>query len=70
MSVSLSNRVCDNLRIDETSVHTIICIGSGTHSAAHAIFHAPIRGYDGVGTVLSILFPRSQFGLKRVSVLC
>ena len=24
MSVSLSNRVCDNLRIDETSVHTII----------------------------------------------
>ena len=24
MSVSLSNQVCDNLRIDETSVHTII----------------------------------------------
>ena len=26
MSVSLSNQVCDNLRIDETSVHTIIII--------------------------------------------
>ena len=45
---SLSNQVCDNHWIDETSVHTIIYI----------IWS---------GTVLSILFPRSQLVSKRVS---
>jgi len=40
MSVSLSNQVCDNLRIDETSVHTIIVIYG---EALHSLFYSQGR---------------------------
>ena len=43
MSVSLSNQVCDNLRTDETPVHTIIIYGEALYSLFYSHGRSLVR---------------------------
>ena len=52
MSVSLSNQVCDNLRTDETTVHTIIIYDVFLYSP----FHIP-RSQFGSKRVSNSIYP-------------
>jgi len=65
MNVSLSNQVCDNLRIDETSVHTIYC--PYNYGEAQLSILSP-RSQFGSKRVSNSKIPQSHFPLMEESL--